>query len=192
VASVGGGLVVAFLGLRPDFVIAAGTLAFQAHTTLVAVAMVMAARAALVLAVPGEELTSWRGWTPIAAVAGWALWLSSELGAAATGSAAAWTVDAGWGCVAKSIATAAAPGAALFVMLSRGATLDLYRSVMFAALASAGVGALGVEFLCPKIEAMHLIVWHLGPVMVWPVAAGLAGAPLFAMWIRRRDAYGLR
>ncbi len=79
------------------------------------------------------------------------------------------------------------PGIALFVMVGRGASVESRRAVMFAGVASAGVGALGVEFTCPKTDALHLLVWHAGPVVAIPLTAVLAGAPLFARWLRRRQ-----
>ena len=191
-ASAVAGLAVALLGRRVDLVSAAGTLAFQAHSTLVAVATVTSAGAALVLAVPGEQLAPWRLWAPIAAVAAWAVWLSAELGLAAAASSTAWTVDAGWGCVAKSIAVGLVPATALLVMIRRGAILDPGRALTLAALASAGIGALGVEFMCPKTEPMHHMVWHLEPVIALPAAICLASASRCAKWLRRRDAHAWR
>lgn len=58
----------------------------------------------------------------------------------------------------------------------------------FAALAAGGVGALGVELTCPKTDAMHLLIWHAGPIVALPVVAAVAGAPLFVLWVGRREA----
>lgn len=190
VASVSGGLAVAVFGLRPDIAGAAGTISFQAHTMFLVLATVLASGAALALAIPGERLSRVRRSAPIAAAVAWAAWLLAELAGAVGGSSAAWAIDSGWGCVAKAITMAAIPGAALLIMIARGAPVDARQALMFAALAAAGVGGLGVEFTCPKTAAMHLLVWHFGPVLVLPVVAALAGAPLFTMWMRRQQ--GLR
>ena len=78
------------------------------------------------------------------------------------------------------------------MMVARGATLDTRRAIAYAGLAAAGVGALGVQITCPKLAPMHLLVWHLGPALALPVAAAVAGAPLFARWMRHREAGGQR
>ena len=190
VAAVIGGLAVAGFGLRLDLAGAASTLSFQAQMVFLVLATVLAGGAALVLAIPGERLSQARRSAPIAAALAWGAWLLAELASAVGSSSAAWAIDSGWGCVAKTMTIAAIPGAALLLMVGRGAPVETRRAVMFAALAAAGVGGIGVEFTCPKTEPMHLLVWHFGPVLMLPLMAALAGAPLFAMWMRRRQ--GLR
>ena len=184
--AVSGGLAVAAFGLRPDIAGAVGTLNFQAHTMFLGLLTVLAGGATLVLAIPGERLLQARRLAPLALAMALGAWLVVELASAVARTSTAWAMDSGWGCVAKAMTIAAVPGVALVVMVGRGATTDARSAVVFAALATAGVGALGVELACPKTEAMHLLVWHFGPLVVLPVVAALVGAPLFAMWMRRR------
>ena len=183
-----GGAAAAVLGLRPDLAHAATTLNFQAHTTSLLLATALASGAALLLAIPGERLARARQVAPIAAAGGWVAWLLVELASAVGRSPAAWTIDFGWGCVAKAMTIAALPGATLLLMVARGAPVEVRRAVTLAALASAGVGALGVEVTCPKTDAMHLLVWHAGPMVALPLVAAVAGAPLFVWWMHRRQA----
>ncbi len=187
IAAVAGGVAAAVFGLRPDLAHAATTLNFQAHTTALVLATAFAGGAALLLAIPGEPLSRARRLVPMAAAGCWVAWLLVELASAVGRSPTAWTIDFGWACVAKAMTIAAVPGVALLLMVGRSASVELRRAVMFAGLASAGVGALGVEFTCPKTGALHLLVWHAGPVVAIPLTAGLAGAPLFARWLRRRQ-----
>ena len=189
-AIVAGGVAAAVFGPRPDLAQAATTLNFQAHTVLLVLATALAGGAALVLAVPGERLSRARQFVPIAAAGCWIAWLLVELAAAASRSPAAWTIDFGWGCVAKAMTMAAVPGAALLLMVGRGAPVEVRRAVTFAALASAGVGALGVAITCPSSDVMHLLIWHAGPLVALPGVAAVAGAPLFVLWLRRRQAVG--
>lgn len=186
--AVAGGAAAAVFGLRPDLAHAAATLDFQAHTVFLVLATALASGAALLLAIPGERLARARQLAPIAAAGGWVAWLLVELASAVGRSPAAWTIDFGWGCVAKAMTIAAVPSAALLLMVGRGASVEVRRAVTFAALASAGVGALGVEVTCPKIDAMHLLIWHAGPVVVLPLVAAVAGTPIFMWWLRRRQA----
>lgn len=187
VALTGGALVVVMMmGVRADLARVATTLTFQAHAVLMLLATVMAAVAALVLAVPGERLSSWRLWAPLAAVVAWGVWLIIDLDLATARSAEASMIDSGWGCIVKALIVEALPGAVLWMMIGRAAALDVRRTLMFAGLATAGIGALGVQFACPKTATMHLLVWHAGPVLALTAIAALAGAPILRSWTRRR------
>jgi hypothetical protein len=189
-AAVSGALVVGATGVRPDLARVGTSLTFQAHAVLVLLATSMAALAALALSVPGERLHPRRLWTPLLAAAVWVALLSADIGLAmAGGDMKALSVDFGWGCVAKALTLEVLPGVVLFTMIGRAAALDVRRTLLFAGLATAGIGALGVQFTCPKTATMHLIVWHAGPVLALTATAALAGAPLFA-WISRGNRGG--
>lgn len=176
-----GGVVVTTLGLRSDLRHAAATPAFQAHLALLLVATFSAAGVALVLAMPGERLSGWLRLTPLAAVAAWLAWLGAELGIVALWHPSTpLAVDAGWGCIGKALAVGLAPGVVLTVMIGRGAPMDMRRAAMFAGLAAAGVGALGVELACPKTSPMHLLVWHAGPALALVLAATLFGGSMLS------------
>jgi len=184
-AAVTGGIAVAVFGLRADLAATASTLSFRVQAALLVLATTMASGSALAFAIPGEHLSSIRRAAPIAAALAWGAWLLAELAAAAGSSSTAWALDSGWGCVAKAMTIAAVPGAALMLMVGRGASVDPRRAVAYAALAAAGVGALGVEFTCPNPEVIHQLVWHFGPLAVLPLVAAPVGAPMFARWMRR-------
>ncbi|MEO7294713.1 MAG: NrsF family protein [Candidatus Limnocylindria bacterium] len=185
-AAVTGGMTVAVFGLRSDLAATASTLSFRVQAVLLLVATTMASGAALVFAIPGEHLSRIRRAAPIAAALTWGAWLLTKLASAVGSSSTAWALDSGWGCVVKAMTIAAVPGTALMLMVGRGASVDPRRAVAYAALAAAGVGALGVEFTCPNPEAIHQLVWHFGPLAVLPLVAALVGAPMFARWMRRR------
>jgi hypothetical protein len=189
-AVTGGALVVGIIGVRADLARMATTLTFQGHAVLVLLATIMAAVAALVLAVPGERLSPWRLWAPLVAVVAWGVWLTVELRLATLASAGAWTIDFGWGCVVKALLFEALPGAALCTMIGRAAALDVRRAMVFEGLATAGIGALGVQIVCRKRASLLLLVWHAGPVVALTAIAALAGAPLFAAWSYSRGQRG--
>ena len=172
-------LALAMTGVRSDVARAAATIQFQAHTVLLLLATAMAAAAALVLAVPGERLIPWRARAPLLAAAAWGAWLAAELWVAAVGpTVGALTIDNGWGCVGKALAFDLVPGVALFTMMRRGAALDVRRAAMFAGLAVVGIGALGLEFACPKVAPMHLMVWHAAPALAVTLVTVFGAAPI--------------
>lgn len=168
-------LVVAAIGPRADLFAAAATLSFQAHFALLMLAAVTSAIAALAMAMPGEPIGQWRRVAPVAAVLAWAAWLSGELLVSAASGQVIWPVAAGWGCVAKSFAFGVTPAIVLTMMLGRGAPEDGRRTMIFAGLAAAAVGALGVELTCPMTSPTHLLLWHAGPVAAAVVLAAVWG-----------------
>lgn len=165
---------VALLGRRADFGAAVLSQPFQAHVLFLILAAVSSAGAALALAMPGETLRPWRRVAPGLALAAWVAWLAGELMPLAATGGAPWPA-AGWGCVAKAFAIGVTPGLLMAVMVGRGAPGDVRGTITFAALAAAAVGALGVELTCPLVGAMHLLLWHAGPVMVVVLLAAVVG-----------------
>ncbi|MEO7158076.1 MAG: NrsF family protein [Vicinamibacterales bacterium] len=182
VAVVGGTLAVLAYGVRPDWRAVGVTPEFLIQTGLLVMATVVAAAGSLTLAVPGERLSLVRRAAPVAAVAAWAAWLAIDVGMS-TGL----VIDNGWGCVGKAISIAAIPGVALLVMVARGAPIETLRALTLAALAAAAVGAIGVGMACPNVDAAHLLMWHVSPVIALPGAAALIAAPLVEAATRRRS-----
>ena len=176
---------VAVLGRRGDFATAVFTQPFLAHALFLILAAVSSAGAALALAIPGEPLRAWRRVAPPLALAAWVAWLAGELMPFAATGGAPWPA-AGWGCVAKAFAIGVTPGLLMAVMVGRAAPGDVRGTVTFAALAAAAVVALGVELTCPLDGAMHLLLWHAGPVMVVVLLAALFGRATFAAFTARQ------
>ena len=176
---------VAVLGRRGDLGSAVFGQPFQAHALFLILAAVSSAGAALAMAIPGEPLRPWRRVAPGLALGAWVAWLASELMPLAASGGASWPA-AGWGCVAKAFAVGVTPGLMMAVMVGRAAPGDVRGTVTFAALAAAAVGALGVELTCPLDGAMHLLLWHAGPVMVVVLLAGVFGRAAFAAFADRQ------
>jgi hypothetical protein len=162
------------IGLRADLIAAATAPPFQMHVLLLLIAAIGSAAAALASAVPGEPTTLWRRIAAPLAVFGWCLWLSGEVWGFAAAGEAWWPIAAGWGCVAKTVAIGLVPGALLFVMIAKADPADLQRTSVFAALASAAIGAIGAEVTCPLTNPMHLLLWHAGPVVATVAVVVLA------------------
>jgi hypothetical protein len=175
---------VAVLGRRGDLGTALFTMPFQAHALFLILAAVTSAGAALAMAIPGEPIGGWRRAAPAVALGAWVAWLAGELMPLAAAGGVGWPA-AGWGCVAKAFAIGVTPGLVMAVMVGRSAPGDARATVTFAALAAAAVGALGVELTCPLNGAMHLLLWHAGPVMVVVLLAALFGGAAFAAFAAR-------
>lgn len=163
------------IGLRTDLAVATAGWSFQVHAGLLTVAAITSAMAALTLVIPGEPFGALRQWAPVAAITAWAVWLVAELAVFVANGQPLWPIPSGVGCVAKAVAFGLVPGLALITMLGRGAPGSTRATMVFAGLAVAAVGAVGVELTCPLSSPTHILLWHAGPVMVAVLVAWAVG-----------------
>ena len=83
-------------------------------------------------------------------------------------------------CVFRIVGLSIAPGVLLFYMLKRAAPMSSGLVGLLAALSSFALAEIGVQFLCHKTFASHIIVWHILPVLVLSLVGILVGRALFA------------
>jgi hypothetical protein len=145
---------------------------------------VAAAAVALAATVPGYSPRLWRVplvlfgvWIAAVAIGAWA--------DARTAASGAPLLTSDWRCVAVIVAGASVPGAALMLMLRRGAPLAPRVSAGLGGLAAAGVGALAA---CVQPHASNLVVllWHGGTVLVLASVAAIFGTRLLPWQSSRR------
>lgn len=91
-----------------------------------------------------------------------------------------------WGCVWTVLIGAAVPAGAMATMLRRGVPLTPHLTAALGALASAGLGNLGVCFFHPHSSNMIVLVWHCGTVLAVAALAGAAGGRLLRWRPRTR------
>ncbi|MDP1568759.1 MAG: NrsF family protein [Vicinamibacterales bacterium] len=171
-------------GARQDLAVALAAPAFQVKAALLILTAITAAAGALLLSVPGAERTAAVRWLPLAVVAALVLWIAGELGAAAAAGTANWRIGAAWGCAAEVMAVGFVPGAVLFVMVRRAAPLRAMWAGLLALMAMGAVGALGTSAICPSDRSMHVLVWHVLPLIVIGAVGAAAGYVLLG-WARR-------
>lgn len=143
----------------------------QAATLLTAVA---AAAAAFASTIPGAS-RRWL-WLPAVPLAVWLLALGK-------GCLDDWlrygpeglTLRPDFDCFGPMLLMAAVPGAAMLVMLRRGAPLAPRATLFLGALATAAVVAFGLRFFHVGDASIVVLVWHMGLAAVLTLAAGLAG-----------------
>lgn len=171
------------LGAREDLVAALAAPTFQVKSALLILTAFTAAAGALLLSVPGADRTAAVRWLPLAIVAALVVWIAGELGAAAAAGTANWRVGAAWGCAAEVVAVGFVPGAVLFVMVRRAAPLRAMWAGLLALTAMGAVGALGTSVICPSDRSMHVLVWHVLPLLLIGAVGAAAGYVLLG-WAR--------
>ena len=123
---------------------------------------------ALLAAVPGREperaLPIGASVAMVAAIAT----LHASAPASPLGSAA---VLEGWPCAARTLAVAAVPWVILLLAVRRGATIVPARAGLLAGAATLLVAAAVIRVVCPSDERWHLLVFHLGPVVLGIMAS---------------------
>lgn len=136
-----------------------------------------AALAAFATVVPGySRRVTWLPFVPLSVWIGTVAIGAGQEYARVGGGVLGWQVD--WACVGTILMGAAVPGAAMAVMLRRGAAVTPRLSAAFGALAAAGLGNLGVCLFHPHSSSLILLVWHCGTVLVLAALAGILGAHL--------------
>ena len=168
---------IAWYGIRGD----AGTQLVSPHflvRALLAVAFATAAAChALSWSVPGAEPDGLRRVAPLVALVAWAVVLVWPLfGPEMIERLAAvrWHPECAW----QMAAVAVPPAAWMYWQLRRAAPYALGWTSAKAALASVGVGALAVQWICGLDAAAHQLLWHVAPLLVVAGATGVAGRRL--------------
>lgn len=144
-----------------------------AGTTLVAA--LLAAAAAFVLSVPGEERLPLQHYVPFVGAGVWALGLSILLAAGGDSLGRLLALPVHTACVAEIVGLALVPGSMLFAMLRRAAPLEPAWSAALATLAAVGLGAVATQLICPIDDPAHQLVGHFAPVAVLVLLGAVVG-----------------
>jgi len=181
-AAVSLGVVMLLMGARRDFGDALDQADFAFEALLLIVTALSAAVGALVVSVPGAERTSLVRWAPVIAGVACVVWAAGELVIASATGAPTGRLTFAWHCVYKTTSVAAVPGVALFMMVRKAAPLRPAWAGLLAVLATAAVGVLGANTICPNDRPLHMLLWHVAPLMLFAaIGAGLG------TWLLRWD-----
>jgi hypothetical protein len=133
---------------------------FIIETVSIFILAILASMSAFILSIPNEKqkpMWQWVFWVPTAA------WLSLLIYRSVTG---AFVIESGLGCIRDIVLIGLLPGAALFYMLSKAAPIRLGFVGALAALSMASIAAVGIQFTCSIESPLHLLFWHLLPVLL--------------------------
>jgi hypothetical protein len=173
-------VVIVMRGARRELGDAADHADFAIETAFLIITALSAAVGALVVSIPGAERSKLVRWVPVIAgvlTVSWAAW---ELAFASATGAPTGRLGVAWQCVGSTASVAAVPSVALFLMVRRAAPLRAAWTGFLAILATSAVGVLGSNIICPTDRPLHMLLWHVAPLMLF---AGLGAA--LGTWLLR-------
>lgn len=173
------GVVLLLMGVRRELGDSVDRADFAFEAALLILTALSAAVGALVVAVPGAERSSLVRWVPVVMAVASVGWAAGELAFAAAVGEPTGQLTFAWHCVYKTASVAAVPAAALFVLVRRAAPLRAAWAGLLALLATAAVGVLGANVICPNDRPLHMLLWHVAPLMLFAALGAALGGWLF-------------
>jgi hypothetical protein len=171
--------VMLWMGARRELRDTADGLDFTIEAGLLLLTALSAVIGAMLVSVPGAASRRAR-WIPVGLGVASVLLAVGELVYAAMTGGPTGQLTFAWHCVYKTTSVALVPGIVLFIMLRRAAPLHVAWAGLLAALATASVGVLGANIICPVDRPLHMLLWHVLPLMLF---AGLGAA--LGRWLLR-------
>jgi hypothetical protein len=173
-------VVMLLMGVRRELGDASDRADFAVEAGLLMVTALSAVFGALLISIPGAARTPLVRWLPVAAGVACVAWATGELVMASMTNAPVGRLSFAWHCVYKTTSVAAIPGVVLFLMVRRAAPTRAGWAGLLAILATAAVGVLGANIICPNDRPLHMLLWHVGPLVLFAaLGAGLG------MWLLR-------
>jgi hypothetical protein len=168
-------VVMLLMGVRRELDGTADRIDFTIEAALLLVTAVSAAIGALLVSIPGADPSGRMRWIPIVLGVACVALAAGELVYAAVTGAPTGQLTFAWHCVYKTTSVAIVPGALLFVMMRRAAPLHAAWAGTLALLATAAIGVLGANIICPNDRPLHMLLWHVLPLMLFAGAGAALG-----------------
>jgi hypothetical protein len=160
---------VAVIGVRADVVAVVRDPRFILHVAVPLVLAAVATVVAFLTSVP-DRRSRWSALVPAAVTAAWLLVV--VLGVFLAGQGHAGT---GLKCLRNLLLLSLPPGLLLYFMLRKAAPLGGGAIGLLAALGVAALAHAGTRFVCHNDGALHILVWHLGFVLLLTALGAVVG-----------------
>jgi hypothetical protein len=167
---------VAHYGVRRDMAGVVSFVPFLLRVPLLAATMWLSVVTALRLSIPGADQRAWTRWWPLLLLGALVAVTAAELTLVGVASDVGWSLRT-WACVRKMTFVGAVPALAAIVLIRRAAPIDPVWTALLGLVASGAAGALTSELACPVRAPMHVMLWHVLPIVVY-AALGTA-----AVWL---------
>ncbi|MGH7040784.1 MAG: NrsF family protein, partial [Acetobacteraceae bacterium] len=166
-------------GLRPGLAARLADPAFLAEEAAALLTAVLAAYAALCAGVPDQP--GWKLWLPLAPMAAWLSVLGGQcLAVALRLGPEGLRITADPMCLPAVALGGLLPALAIAVLLRRGGRFRTGHGCLCGGLAAAALGAAALRLYHVQNAAAMVIVWQLGSVALFTLAAGVLGRALAA------------
>lgn len=173
------GFWILFFGLRHDIGQKLHEARFLGEGILLITIAILTAGIALFRSVPDLERPQTTRYVPFILVFGWILLLSGlTVMSFFHQEPLALNPGLGFNCVRDILAFGLIPGVLLFLMVRRAAPLEPIITGALILLAVTALGAFGTQLLCKNDRAVHLLVWHVLPILFLTVVGGFMGKRL--------------
>ena len=170
--------VMLMMGVRRELGDAGDRIDFGFEAALLVGTAIAAAVGALTLSIPGAAQDARVRWLPVGLAILCVLVAAGEIAYAAATGAPAGRLTFAWHCVYKTTAVATVPAAMLFLMVRRGAPLHAGWAGLLAVLAAAAMGVLGANIICPTDRPVHMLLWHVLPLVLFAALGAALGKRL--------------
>ncbi len=166
------------LGVRPDLAQVFHRGCSSLQVCLLTLAAIVSGWAVIALGVPGRAQNPLSRWMPVAALFAWILvivvsGLASGMGRCGFSP----------GCFGSIALVGALPAAFLYFVCRRSAPLRPVWTGVLLMGAAAAAGALGTQFSCSNESPLHLLVWHVLPVIALGATGIILGRFIMGRWI---------
>jgi hypothetical protein len=172
------GLVMLMMGVRRELGDGADRLDFALEAALLVFTAISAAVGALAVSIPGAAADARIRWLPVILAILCVVAAAGEIVYASVIGAPTGRLTFAWHCVYKTTSVAALPGLLLFVMVRRGAPLHAAWAGLLAITAAAAMGVLGANIICPTDRPVHMLLWHVLPLMLFAALGAALGRRL--------------
>jgi hypothetical protein len=173
-------VVMMLMGVRREFGDTADRVDFGLEAALLLLTAWAAVVGALLVSIPGASARRRVRWLPVALAVTCVALAAGELAYAAATGAPTGRLAFAWHCLYKTTSVALVPGIVLFLMVRRGAPMRAGWAGLLATLATVSMGVLGANIICPNDRPLHMLLWHVLPLMLF---AGLG--PGLGKWLLR-------
>jgi hypothetical protein len=171
-------------GVRHDIVEASRSVPFLLRVGLLAATMWLAVVSAFRLSVPGHDERAWSRWWPLALLGVVVALVAAEVVVGALGDGVGRGLR-GWGCLRKVAFVGAVPAVLAVVLIQRASAVEPRWAALLGVLAAGAAGALTPEIACPIKGPMHILLWHVLPVVAIAALGALVGLFLWSASARR-------
>jgi hypothetical protein len=174
---------VVYFGVRHDIATAWANPGLLTRLALLATTMWLSVVSAFRLSVPGGETRAFARWWPLMLLGVLVAFSAAEV-------VAAWLVgDAGsplrsWTCVRKVAFVGIVPAIVSVTLISRGYAIEPRWTALLGVLAAGAAGALTSELACPIQAPIHIMLWHIAPVVASTAVGALVGTLVVERMLR--------